>query len=137
MALGLKFQFVVLIFVSMFVGACSQKPCRGVELKKPLLRKSEVFDTTVKKDYSQERLWVYKYDGSQQCRMGKPLPPEIMQEQLSGIEVYKSISVNDGLMHITSCGSPTGQANVYWIDKKNKEKALERGFKEWQFRELK
>ena len=38
---------------------------------------------------------------------------------------------NDGKMRIQMCGSPTGNVNVYEIDKANLSQALGYGFTEW------
>lgn len=132
MALGQR-GLIVAVLALLFTVGCSSKPCRGVNLKEPLLKQSEVFNTEKKEDPSMFREWVYKYDGSKQCNMGKPLTPKQMRGQLSGIEVFKTLSKNDGLLHITVCGSPTGQANLYWIDKKDLKGAEERGFSVWNF----
>jgi hypothetical protein len=76
---------------------------------------------------------VFKYDGSQQCGMGKAIPVAEMQKELSGITVHSAENKPDGLMHIQACGTPTGRANVYEIDKTSLEAALKKGFKQWTF----
>ncbi len=82
---------------------------------------------------SQARIKVFKYDGSLQCGMGKAIPAAEMQKELEGITVYSAENKPDGLMHIQVCGSPTGRANVYEIDKSSLELAKKKGFKEWTF----
>ena len=74
-----------------------------------------------------------KYDGSLQCSMGKAIEPAEMQKELKGLTVHSAINKADGLMHIQQCGTPTGKANVYEIDKKDLPEAKKRGFKEWTF----
>ncbi len=37
------------------------------------------------------------------------------------------------MMRIQVCGAPTGNSNVYEIDRKDLEAALKVGFKEWTF----
>lgn len=76
---------------------------------------------------------VYKYDGSLQCGMGKTIPLAEMQKELQGIHVYSSKNQNDGLMRTQVCGSATGHANVYEIDRADLSEAKKRGFKEWTF----
>ncbi len=78
-----------------------------------------------------DRVKVYKYDGSLQCGMGKPIAAEVMQKDLKTIPVFSAINKADGLMHIQQCGTPTGTANVYEIDKKDLEAAKKLGFKLW------
>lgn len=78
-----------------------------------------------------DRIKVYKYDGSLQCGMGKAIPVETMQKEFKEIKVYSAARLPDGLMHIQQCGTPTGQANVYEIDKKDLEAAKKLGFKLW------
>ena len=78
-----------------------------------------------------DRVKIYKYDGSLQCGMGKTIDPEQMKQELKLIPVYKFESKQDGLMHIQACGTPTGKANVYEIDKIKLSDAKKLGFKEW------
>lgn len=78
-----------------------------------------------------DRIKVYKYDGSLQCGMGKAIAFEVMQKELKNIKVYSASNKPDGLMHIQQCGTPTGTANVYEIDKKDLEAAKKLGFKLW------
>ena len=86
-----------------------------------------------KSDSVADRVKVYKYDGSLQCAMGKAIPLEEMQKELKDIKVYSAKNKHDGLMHIMVCGSPTGKANVYEIDRVHLQNALKKGFKEWTF----
>jgi hypothetical protein len=37
----------------------------------------------------------------------------------------------DGLMHIQQCGTPTGKANIFEIQKKDLAEVKNFGFKEW------
>lgn len=80
-----------------------------------------------------EKVKVFKYDGSLQCGMGKAISPEDMKKDLKSLTVHSATSRADGLMHIQQCGTPTGQANVFEIDKANLSEAKKRGFKEWTF----
>lgn len=80
-----------------------------------------------------DRVKVYKADGSLQCGQGKTIPLAEMQKDLGGLKVHSSFNKNDGMMRIQVCGSPTGNCNVYEIDRKNLEAALKKGFKEWTF----
>ncbi len=79
----------------------------------------------------QDRIRVYKADGSLQCGQGKAIPLTEMEKSLKGIKTYSSINRNDGMMRIQLCGSPTGNCNVYEIDRKDLDAALKLGFKEW------
>lgn len=78
-----------------------------------------------------ERVKVFKADGSLQCGQGKAIPVAEMQKDLKNIKVYSAANKNDGMMRIQVCGSPTGQNNVYEIDRKDLEAAVKLGFKEW------
>jgi hypothetical protein len=80
-----------------------------------------------------DRVKVFKADGSLQCGQGKAIPAAEMQKDLGDIQVFSSASKNDGMMRIQVCGSPTGNSNVYEIDRKNLAAALKKGFKEWTF----
>lgn len=81
----------------------------------------------------QERIKVYKYDGSLQCGQGKAVPVSEMAKELKGIKIYSSENKQDTLMRTMVCGTPTGQANVYEIDKASLPAAKKAGFKEWTF----
>lgn len=80
---------------------------------------------------SLEKVKVYKEDGSLQCGMGKAVTLVEMQKQLGSIKVYSSFTKNDGQMRIQVCGAPTGNCNVYEIDRAQLSEALKSGFKEW------
>ncbi|MGZ3769485.1 MAG: hypothetical protein ACXVCR_05045, partial [Bdellovibrio sp.] len=80
-----------------------------------------------------DRVKVYKEDGSLQCGQGKAIPAADMQKQLKNIKVYSSENKNDGMIRIQVCGAPTGNSNVYEIDRKDLPAALKAGFKEWTF----
>ena len=87
----------------------------------------------VKPESKLDRVKVYKPDGSLQCGQGKAIPVADMQKDLKDIKVHSSSNQNDGMMRIQVCGSPTGNANVYEIDRKNLDAAIKLGFKEWTF----
>ncbi len=82
---------------------------------------------------SPDHVFVYKYDGSLQCGMGKAMSVEVMGKDLQGIPVVTSLKKSDGLMHIQVCGSITGMANVYEIPAKFEKQAENKGFKKWSF----
>lgn len=82
---------------------------------------------------SLSKVKVYKPDGSLQCGMGKGISLSEMAKELEGFKIYSSENKNDGMMRIQVCGSPTGQCNVYEIEKSQLEKALSKGFREWTF----
>ncbi len=105
------------------VMACTSTHCRQAELDKANVgSKSQV-----------KKVRVYRYDGTLQCGMGKRIPIEEMQKELKDIPVLSSAHLNDGLMRIQLCGSPTGDANVYEIEEVHLEKAKALGFREWTF----
>ena len=80
---------------------------------------------------SADHVKVFKPDGSLQCGQGKQISIKDMEKDLQGIAVYSSANKNDGMMRIQVCGAPTGNSNVYEIDRKDLDKALSLGFKEW------
>lgn len=124
--LKLKGLFLALIILSMV--ACQSGNCRS--------NRTESETKTVEAQVSkspQNRIKVYKYDGTLQCGMGKAISSTDMQKELNGITVYSVENKNDGLMRVQVCGAPTGKANVYEIDKTSLEKAKTHGFKEWTF----
>lgn len=80
-----------------------------------------------------DRVRVFKYDGSLQCGQGKPISIEEMKKELQDIPVYMAENKSDSLMRIQQCGTPTGKANVFEIDRKNLEQAKKSGFQLWTF----
>jgi hypothetical protein len=88
---------------------------------------------TMKPASKLDRVKVYKADGSLQCGQGKSIAAAEMQKELGDIKVYSTATKNDGMMRIQVCGSPTGNANVFEIDRSNLEAAVQKGFKEWTF----
>jgi hypothetical protein len=124
----------LLILVLALVSACANKNCREVRIENEkanpgLEKKIE----TAAAPGPQSRVKVFKYDGSKQCGMGNAVAVEQMQKDLTGLHVYSAEKKMDGLMHIQACGTPTGQANVYEIDRKDLLQAKKFGFKEWLF----
>lgn len=82
---------------------------------------------------SAEKLKVYKEDGSLQCGMGKAVSLAEMQKQIADLKVYSSFNKNDAQMRIQVCGAPTGNCNVYEIDRSKLSEAQSKGFKEWVY----
>lgn len=119
--------------VSLMLVNCTEGHCRrqvdAPEAAQPLAATGEAPG----KLSDQDHVFVYKYDGSLQCGMGKPVAVEAMAKELQGIPVLSSKSKNDGLMHIQVCGSVTGKANVYEIPAKFVKQAESKGFKKWTF----
>ena len=58
---------------------------------------------------------------------------EEMQKELKEVPIISATHLNDGLMRIQLCGSPTGDANVYEIEETYLDKAKSLGFREWTF----
>lgn len=126
-----KFIFVCGIVLVM-VG-CSTGNCRSHQIAKeqagPEVQPKEnklLPDPTVT-----ERVRVFKANGSLQCGQGKSIDPATMAKELKEIQVYKTTVENDGKLRIQMCGAPTGNVNVFEIDKTNLERALGFGFTEW------
>ena len=118
-----KTVFRSLLTVTIILCGCTSTHCRVKEIEQ-LQAKQEPKPQTVK---------VYRYDGTLQCGMGKRIALEEMQKELKDIPILSSGHLNDGLMRIQLCGSPTGDANVYEIEEVNLEKAKALGFREWSF----
>ena len=119
-----KLLLLVLASAGLSLVACSHANCGAQRTEK----KSGV---AMDKSSSSDRVKVFKADGSLQCGQGKKIALADMQNDLKDIKVYSAENKNDGLMHIQLCGTPTGNANVYEIDRKDLDAALKLGFKEW------
>ena len=122
-------KLLILIPVMFVFGACSHGNCRSQ--KAPEKTAAAASEVPVTKSAATDRVKVYKPDGSLQCGQGKAILVSEMQKELKNIQVYSAVNKNDGLMRIQVCGSPTGNSNVYEIDRKDLEAALKLGFKEW------
>jgi hypothetical protein len=121
-----------ILMFGLLVSACGTGPCKEqraeASTQKPVqatLPMSDVKPT--------DRVKIFKPDGSLQCGQGKAVPVAQMQKQLVGITVFSAVNKMDGLMHIQACGTPTGQSNVYEIDRVDLDKAKKLGFREWTF----
>lgn len=121
------FLLIPLIFV---LGACSHGNCKQKTADK-LIKTEEV--SMAQQPSALERVKVYKADGSLQCGQGKAIPLVEMQKELKGIKVYSTANKNDGMIRIQVCGAPTGNSNIYEIERKDLDAALKAGFKEWTF----
>lgn len=118
--------------VASFIG-CTTGNCRSQQIKVeqagPELPPKD--NKLIPEPGSVERVRVFKSNGSLQCGQGKSIDLGTMAKDLKDIHVYKSSMENDGKMRIQMCGSPTGNVNVYEIDKANLTQALGYGFTEW------
>jgi hypothetical protein len=128
---GVKLNLWVLL---VFLVGCAQGHCRhpadAPAGAQPL---PTAQDSGVKDKDSDEHVFVYKYDGSLQCGMGKPVSVETMAKELQGIPIVSMLKKSDGLMHIQVCGSISGKANVYEIPTSYQKQAEGKGFKKWSF----
>lgn len=132
--LTFKPAFLTFAVSMLFIlGGCSSGNCRS---QKEAQAKEQSPKTQVEMKSEapiSDRVQVYKYDGSLQCGMGKAISVADMQKDLKDIKVYSSVNKTDGLMRIQQCGTPTGTANVYEIEKKDLEAAKKLGFKLWTY----
>ncbi len=138
-------SFVLIMFcISGISFGCQNKPCREIQAEKMKEKNAQNPEaaaiaaaaakpnqTTPTAGVGQLKVRVFKPDGSLQCGMGSKISLETMEKDLRGIKVLSRTNMNDGLMRIQVCGAPTGQSNVYEINRSDLEKALKAGFKEW------
>ena len=143
-----KYIFSTLFVLFCITGisfGCQNKPCREIQaekMKEKIAQNPEAAaaaaqaatkstEVTPTAGVAQLKVRVFKPDGSLQCGMGSKIPLETMEKELKGIKVLSRTNMNDGLMRIQVCGAPTGQSNVYEINRSDLPKALKAGFKEW------
>ena len=125
---------LVLLSSAALMSACSTAKCRTQkDTQAKVGAEAAVVAGGADSSSSQDRVRVYKPDGSLQCGQGRAIPLNEMEKDLKGIKTYSSINKNDGMMRIQVCGSPTGNSNIYEIDRKDLAAALKAGFKEWTF----
>jgi hypothetical protein len=127
-----KFAGFSILFTGFFMVACQSGNCRS---QRTTVADEKAVNEAVAQvsTNAQARVKVFKYDGSLQCGMGKPTGIADMQKDLKGFAVYSAENKTDNLMHIQACGTPTGRANVYEIDRNSLEEVKKKGFKEWTF----
>jgi hypothetical protein len=117
---------IFILFASFFfIAACSNKPCREVNMTG--------VPESIQATSSNKNILVYKYDGSKQCGEGKEITLDAMSRQLQDIKIVSMSKKHDGMMRIQVCGAPTGHANVYEISDKDLNKAKSYGFQLWKF----
>ncbi|UYL08166.1 hypothetical protein B9G69_014030 [Bdellovibrio sp. SKB1291214] len=121
-------KLVTAIIPVLILAACSHGDCRGEKKKNSQADGGAAVTSTTN---TSDRVKVFKPDGSLQCGQGKRIPLPDMQKDLGSIQVFSSKNANDGMMRIQLCGSPTGNCNVYEIDRKDLAAAQKAGFKEW------
>lgn len=80
--------------------------------------------------FEADTVFVYKYDGTLQCGMGKEVTLEEMENDLvlAGIKLLSSRKSTDGFSHMTLCGASTGRINIYEIESTDYPKAASMGF---------
>ncbi len=132
--------FVALFAMSLITGCASGGNCRQqAAAKQSTDSKAPGADPgSATKDMNmatistpQDRVKVFKYDGSLQCGTGKAISLDEMKNELSKFKIYSSEHKSDGLMHMQVCGAATGKANVYEVDRKDLADVKKLGFKEW------
>lgn len=119
-------KLVALLF-SVVLAACTSGNCRS---QKTGSAEEKAMATAVMAAAG-THVKVFKYDGSLQCGMGKAISLSDMQKELTGLAVYSAENKPDGLMHIQACGTPTGRANVFEIEKSQMDLAKKKSFREW------
>lgn len=121
-------KLLIVTLPLLFALGCTHGNCRTQKATEQTASTSGV---PVTKSSATDRVKVFKPDGSLQCGQGKAVPVAEMQKDLKGIKVYSAVNKNDGMMRIQLCGSPTGNSNVYEIDRNDLPAALKLGFREW------
>lgn len=130
--MGMK---IIGLMIALGLTACTQGHCRRKSETPKAAAPVESTEQAAQAPATKgsERTFVYKYDGSLQCGMGKAVPLDVMAKELTSVPILSSVKKRDGLMHIQVCGSITGMANVYEIPTKNLKQAEAKGFKKWSF----
>lgn len=123
-----KVSIPVMGLIAIFAFGCSSTNCRRYNNLSEATKTEWVGDVQ-EETGENNRIKIYKPDGSLQCGMGQAIAPEVMREELEGVEVYSSEKASDGMMHIQACGTPTGQINVFEIRQVDLDIASKKGFK--------
>jgi hypothetical protein len=115
--------FILLALLVAALTGCAQGYCYG---------KKDGSGKPVSTIDTNKRVFVYREDGSKQCDAQSGESLESMGAKLGDIKIYSKEKKNDGKMHMTMCGAPTGKVNVYEIDEKDLPKAKMALFQEWR-----
>lgn len=126
-------KFIFLCGLVSLVFGCTTGNCRSHKIKQEQSEGPKPLDENrlLPPPSISERVKIYKPDGTLQCAQGKRISAEEMKNELKDIKVYKFFSKNDGMLRVQMCGAPTGNSNIYEIDRENLKKTLSLGFKEW------
>jgi hypothetical protein len=120
-------KFLLAAAVLIVIGACRSGPCRS---DKPMPGEAiSPSSLTHAEAGSDNKILVFKNDGSLQCGVARGMALEAMEKQLVGIKVSSKMKRADGLMHIQVCGQTSGMMNVYEIPETDLPTAEARGFK--------
>ncbi|PWU16688.1 MAG: hypothetical protein C5B49_10240 [Bdellovibrio sp.] len=127
------------VFLGLMVGAvaCSTGTCREKAEEEKRQKEKAAKTTPAEAEEIKwpakvtDRVQVFKYDGSLQCGQGATVPVDVMQKELKDLRVYTSFNKPDHKMHAQACGTITGKANVYEIDRGDLSKARGLGFQLW------
>ena len=122
--------FIISLSFLVLLSSCSTTSCKIEDRAVPVPAERSEKSMTAEKDLT-NRIRVYKPDGSQQCGTSKKIDLNIMQKELSAIQVFSAENKHDGLMRIQMCGHPTGTCNVYEILAADLDTALKLGYKKW------
>ncbi len=117
------------ILVLILLTGCTQVHCKDLRKNEPQDIQAQEKILADKNPF--DRVKVYKLDGSVQCSQGGGIALDVMEKDLQSVTVFEREKQHDGMMRIQKCGTPTGQCNVYTIDKSFLNEALKRGFKQW------
>jgi|FLYM01.1.fsa_nt_gi hypothetical protein len=79
-----------------------------------------------------QKILVAKADGSRQCEEKSGTSLDRMAKDLGEVKIYRQFKQNDGMMRIQVCGAPTGMYNVYEIEAKDQQAAVNVGFQVWK-----
>lgn len=115
----MRFTHSILVVAALSLSACTTAP------QQPENR----WEVKVKKE-SDNRVWVYKSDGTQQCEKKAGINPKDAAQQVgkAGVVVFNARSGSDGKMRITKCGAPTGKTVELEISEVDIGKAKSMGY---------
>lgn len=81
--------------------------------------------------HADDRIKVYKPDGTLQCGQGDEIPIREMAKDLrkAGVGILSSRKGHDGRFRTTMCGASTGNINIFSIRASDGPLAAELGFR--------
>ncbi len=116
----------------LITASCASGPCKQ-EFKDNAMTKTSVQSIEELRYPAHKRVFVYKPDGTLQCKQGQLIAVETLLKEFKekNITVFSNKHIHNGLMQIQMCGASTGMIYVFEIPSDSMNDASKMDFKEF------